>query len=63
MKAAGFFSRVAGGFVLAACMLGLFAVTGFPEPMDRQVFIAIGTAVVVQFVMAVYYARRGPDQH
>lgn len=57
MKAGDFFSRALGAFVIAASMLGLFAVTGFPEPMGRQVFIAVGTAVIVQSVMAVYYRR------
>lgn len=40
----------------AAAMLGLFTVTGFPEPLSRQLFIVLGTAIVIQ--VGVTWLRR-----
>jgi len=59
MRAGDILPRALGALVIVAAMLGLFAVTGFPEPLGRQIFIAVGTAVVVQSVMAIYSSRRG----
>ena len=59
MKARGFLSLSFRALVMALIMLGLFAVTGFPEPIGRQVSIAVGTAVITQIAMAFYYSRWG----
>lgn len=45
-------------FVVAACIIGLFAVTGFPEPMSRQLFIAVGTALILQVALTIYGSRK-----
>lgn len=36
----------------ASAMLGLFTVTGFPEPLSRQLFMVLGTAIVIQVYIA-----------
>lgn len=49
---------VAKAVLGALAMVGLFTVTGFPEPVSRQVFVGLCTGAGVAAYLAWYERRR-----
>jgi hypothetical protein len=55
-------SRIGATLFTASAMLGLFAVTGFPEPLSRQILISVGASVAVHtYMLLLDFRRHGND--
>lgn len=50
--------RMGAVVLTAAAMLGLFAATGFPEPLARQLLIVVPSAIAIQ-AFVIYLGRTG----
>ena len=50
--------RFGAALFTAAAIVGLFTVTGFPEPLGRQILIALASATAVQVYIEVVRRRQ-----